>query len=140
VQQRFAGGRELGGDGGGDAHAGGCAGGPGHRGDVVAAAAGVEARIVHIASDFIATCMPDMTGSLIGDKSVSVVFDNSKIKRFVPDFCATTRFARGIRQTIAWFDADPARQRIDAAADQQWDRLIGAYEQGLQNAKSALQG
>jgi nucleoside-diphosphate-sugar epimerase len=100
----------------------------------VAAAAGVEAKIVHIASDFIVACLPDMTGSLIGDKSVSAVFDNSKIKRFVPGFCATTPFARGIRQTLAWFDADPARQQIDVEANQQWDRLIGAYEQGLQNA------
>jgi len=104
-----------------------------------AAAAGAEAKIVHIASDFIAACMPDMAGSLLGDKTVSVVFDNSKIKRFVPGFCATTPFARGIRQTIAWFDADPARQRIDATADQQWDRLIGAYEQGLQNAIKSFQ-
>ncbi len=104
----------------------------------VADAAGVEARIVHIASDFIAACLPDMTGTLLGDKAVSVVFDNSKIKRFVPGFCATTPFARGIRQTLAWFDADPARQQIDAAADQQWDRLIQAYEQGLRNAQEVF--
>jgi nucleoside-diphosphate-sugar epimerase len=105
----------------------------------VAAAAGVEARIVHIASDFIAACMPGMAGSLLGDKTVSVVFDNSKIKRFVPGFCATTSFARGIRQTMAWFDADPARQQIDAAADQRWDRLIGSYQQGLQSAIRVFQ-
>ena len=104
----------------------------------VADAAGVEARIVHIASDFIAACLPEMTGTLLGDKAVSVVFDNSKIKRFVPSFCATTPFARGIRQTLAWFDADPARQQVDAAADQQWDRLIDAYEQGLRNAQGAF--
>jgi nucleoside-diphosphate-sugar epimerase len=105
----------------------------------VAAAAGVEPRIVHIASDFIAACLPDMHGSLLGDKSVSVVFDNSKIKRFVPGFCATTPFARGIRQTLAWFDADPARQQIDVAADLLWDRLISAYEQGLQSALKAFE-
>jgi len=99
-----------------------------------AAAAGVEAQLVHIASDFIAACLPDMAGSLLGDKTVSVVFDNSKIKRFVPGYCATTPFARGIERTIAWFDADPHRQQIDAEADHQWDRLIAAYEQGLQQA------
>lgn len=103
-----------------------------------AAAAGAELKIVHIASDFIAACMPDMRGSLIGDKTVSVVFDNSKIKRFVPDFCATTTFARGIRQTLAWFDADPARQQVDAAANQQWDLLLDAYQRGLQGAVSAF--
>jgi nucleoside-diphosphate-sugar epimerase len=95
--------------------------------EAVAAAAGVEANIVHIASDFITACFPDMTGTLLGDKAVSVVFDNSKIKRFVPGFCATTPFARGIRQTLAWFDADPARQQIDLEMDERLDRLITAY-------------
>jgi nucleoside-diphosphate-sugar epimerase len=99
-----------------------------------ASAAGVKATIIHIASDFITACLPHMTGSLIGDKSVSVVFDNRKIKRFVPGFCATLPFAQGIRQTLAWFDADAARQQIDVEVDQQLDRLITAYTQGLQNA------
>jgi nucleoside-diphosphate-sugar epimerase len=99
-----------------------------------AAAAGVEARIVHVASDFITACMPDMTGSLIGDKSNSAVFDTSKIKRFVPEFRAVTPYAEGIRRTIAWFDADPARQRVDAEMDADWDRLIAAYERGLADA------
>jgi nucleoside-diphosphate-sugar epimerase len=107
--------------------------------EAVAAAAGMEARVVHIASDFIAACLPELTGTLLGDKAVSVVFDNRKIKRFVPDFCATTPFARGIRQTLAWFEADPARQQVDAAADRRWDLLIGAYEQGLLNAQAAFQ-
>lgn len=103
-----------------------------------AAAAGLEANIIHIASDFIAACMPDKRGSLTGDKVTSVVFDNSKIKRFVPDFCATMPFNRGIERTLAWFEADPARQEIDTEFDQQLDRLISAYEQGLENAVRAF--
>jgi nucleoside-diphosphate-sugar epimerase len=101
---------------------------------VVAEAAGVESRLVHIASDYIATCLPEKLGSLIGDKSVSVVFDNSKIKRFVPDYCATTTFAQGIRQTLAWFAADPARKQIDCEANATWDKLIDVYEKGLAGA------
>ena len=104
----------------------------------VAAAVGADAKIVHIASDFIAVCMPEMEGTLLGDKSVSAVFDTTKIKRFVPDFRATTTFGEGIRRTVAWFDADPARQEVDAAMDAQWDRLIAAYEEGLANAVSAF--
>ena len=99
-----------------------------------AAAAGAEARIVHIASDFIAACLPDMSGSLIGDKAGSAVFDTTKIKRFVPEFRAVTPFAEGIKRTVAWFDADPARQRVDAEMDADWDRLIAAYERGLAEA------
>ena len=71
---------------------------------------------------------------------MSVVFDNSKIKRFVPDYCATVPFAQGIRQTLAWFDADPARRQIDAEANARWDKLIAAYEQGAAAAVRLFQG
>jgi nucleoside-diphosphate-sugar epimerase len=101
---------------------------------IVAAALGVEARIVHIPSDFIIACMPEQEGSLIGDKSVSVVFDNSKIRRFVPGYCATTRFDQGIRRTIAWFQADAGRQQIDSKENAAWDKVIDAYEKGLSAA------
>jgi len=97
---------------------------------IVAEAAGVKAEIIHIPSDFIGACFPEKLGGLKGDKAVSVVFDNTKIKRFVPGFCATVPFAEGIRRTLAWFDADPARRLIDNAANERWDKLIGAYQQG----------
>jgi nucleoside-diphosphate-sugar epimerase len=101
-----------------------------------AEAAGVPApRLVHIASDFITTCIPEDTGTLLGDKSHSAVFDNTKIKRFVPDFVCTTRFREGIARTIAWFDADPARRQIDEEANAAWDRLIAAYERGFEAAR-----
>jgi nucleoside-diphosphate-sugar epimerase len=95
-------------------------------------AAGVASpKFVHIASDFICTCMPAMKGSLLGDKSNTAIFDNSKIKRFVPGYVATTRYRDGISRTIAWFDSDPARREIDHEAASSWDRLICAYERGL---------
>jgi nucleoside-diphosphate-sugar epimerase len=105
---------------------------------ITAAAAGVEARIVHIPSDFIGACQPDEIGSLTGDKAVSVVFDNSKIKRFVPAFGAKVPFAEGIARTIAWFDADPRRQCIDEEASAGWDKIIEAYESGLNQAVRTL--
>jgi nucleoside-diphosphate-sugar epimerase len=106
---------------------------------ITAQAAGVEAHIVesqlvHIASDFLGACDPENIGSLTGDKASSVVFDNTKIKRFVPGFCAKVPFAEGIRRTIAWFDADPRRKQIDEEANAAWDKLIEAYESGLAEA------
>ena len=98
---------------------------------IVGRAAGAEPKIVHIPSDFIAACVPEKEGSLIGDKSVSVVFDNSKIKRFVPGFCATTSFAEGIRKSLAWFDADPSRKKIDPEMNARLDKLIAGYEKGM---------
>jgi nucleoside-diphosphate-sugar epimerase len=97
---------------------------------IVAEAAGVEPKLVHIASDLVAECLPDEVGSLIGDKAVSVVFDNSKIKRFMPGYCATTPFAEGIRRTLAWFDAAPQRRQVDQDASAKWDKLIDAYDRG----------
>jgi nucleoside-diphosphate-sugar epimerase len=104
--------------------------------EAVAEAAGApKPKLVHIASDFITACLPEFSGGLHGDKAHSAVFDNSKIKRFVPDFVATTRFRDGIARSVKWFDADPARQEIDAEANAAWDKLIAAYERGLEMAK-----
>jgi len=92
-------------------------------------------KLVHIASDFITTCLPEMTGGLHGDKASSVVMDNTKIKRFVPDFVATTKLRDGVAKSIAWYDAEPARQIIDHEANANWDKLIAAYERGLDAAR-----
>jgi nucleoside-diphosphate-sugar epimerase len=106
---------------------------------VTAEAAGAEPQLVHMASDFIGACVPEARGGLAGDKAVSVVFDNTKIKRFVPGYCAMVPFSQGIRQTMAWFDADPARREIDEEANARWDRLIEAYERGTAEAVRQFQ-
>jgi len=104
-----------------------------------AQAAGVAApNFVHIPSDFIIACVPALEGTLLGDKAVSAVFNNAKIKRYVPGFAPKTRFADGIRETIAWFDADPARRLVDPATNQRWDRLAAAYGTALAQAKTAF--
>ncbi len=93
-------------------------------------ALGVEPNLVHIPSDFIARVAPLTTGSLLGDKTWSVVFDNAKVKRFVPGFQATIPFRDGIRRTLAWFDGDERRRRIDATLDAELDRIVEAYQGG----------
>jgi nucleoside-diphosphate-sugar epimerase len=93
----------------------------------IAEALDVEANIVHIPSDFIAQMAPQFAGSLLGDKSWSVVFDNRKIKAFVPGFQAVIPFREGIRRTVAWFDADKKRRHVDAAVNQQMDDILKAY-------------
>jgi nucleoside-diphosphate-sugar epimerase len=90
-------------------------------------AIGVEPSIVHIASDWIAARHPAFAGTLLGDKAHSAVFDNAKIKRFVPDFACTVPWADGVRRSLAWFMADPSRRTIDEAHDRVLDGLIEAY-------------
>jgi nucleoside-diphosphate-sugar epimerase len=93
----------------------------------IADALGVEPNVVHIASDFIAKVAPHHHGGLLGDKAWSVVFDNTKIKTFVPGFQATIPFRKGIRRTLAWFDADVSRKRVDENVNADMDRIIAAY-------------
>jgi nucleoside-diphosphate-sugar epimerase len=93
----------------------------------VAEAAGCKANIVHVPSDFIVQCEPSLEGSLIGDKSWSVIFDNTKIKKFVPDFKATIPFSQGIRRSLAWFEADPTRQVIRKETNGMMDKILRMY-------------
>jgi len=96
--------------------------------ELVAKAAGAQARIVHVPSDLIAAYDAEWGAGLLGDKAVSMVFDNSKIKRIVPDFVAMIPFSRGVEEIMAWYDADPARQVVDEELDRLIDRIISAYE------------
>jgi nucleoside-diphosphate-sugar epimerase len=93
---------------------------------VIARAAGAEPKLVHVPSELIASLYPDRGGSLLGDKAWSVVFDNAKIRRFVPEFQARTTFAEGMARSIAWFDADPARRTVNEEAARRIDRVIAA--------------
>ncbi len=93
----------------------------------VASAAGHEARLVHIPSEFIAACDESFRGGLLGDKAHSVIFDNSKIKKIVPDFKATIPFHLGIRRTLAWFDSDPARQIVRKETNDMMDRILALF-------------
>jgi nucleoside-diphosphate-sugar epimerase len=93
----------------------------------VGRALGVTPAIVHVPSDLIARVAPESAGSLLGDKSHSVVFDNSRIKRLIPEFGCRVPFAEGIRRTIAWFEADPRRRSIDETADRAWDAILDRY-------------
>lgn len=96
--------------------------------ETVADATGVEANIIHIPSDFIINVERSLTGSLLGDKCYSVIFDNTKIKTFVPGYKAVIPFSEGIKKTLAWFEADPRRMIIKKDSNEKIDRIIKAYE------------
>ncbi|MGD0874449.1 MAG: NAD-dependent epimerase/dehydratase family protein [Acidimicrobiales bacterium] len=101
---------------------------------LVGRAAGVEPNILHVPSDGIIASDAEEEGNLWGDKAYSTVFDNAKLRNLVPDFKATVPFSAGIQETVAWFDADPGRQEIDAAANERWDRLARVYGEALLRA------
>ena len=79
-----------------------------------ARAAGVpDPELVHVASETIAAHSPELGPNLLGDRSHSVIFDNTKIKSLVPDYAATIPFADGAREIVEWYDAHPDLQVVD---------------------------
>lgn len=89
-------------------------------------ALGVQPDIVHIPSEVIARVDPGTGAGLLGDKMWCALFDNSKIKRFVPDYVATIPFHEGIQRTLAWFQADDRRMRVSAEDHAQLERILAA--------------
>ena len=91
-----------------------------------------QPKLYHVASDFLAAVCPeeyDLTGNLIGDKAVTVIFDCTKLKRAVPSFQATTRFDEGVRRCVAYLLAHPELQVEDPEFDAWCDRVIEVQEQ-----------
>ncbi len=93
----------------------------------VARAAGCAPRLVHVPSDIIARHHPQWGAGLLGDKAHSVIFDNTKIKRFVPGFAATIPFARGAEQIVDFYDRNPKFEPVDARVDSLMDQLVERY-------------
>ena len=96
----------------------------------IARRAGCQPEIVYVSARFIQAIHPAWGPGLLGDKAHSVVFDNSKIKRLVPEFEAKVSFSEGIRRSLAWHDADPRRQVIDEEVSSTMDRIIAAWRRG----------
>lgn len=98
----------------------------------IADALGVELKPYHVASEFLAAVGKsrgyDFTGSLIGDKAVSVVFDNAKLKRAVPDMRTQVRFDQGVRIALDYVLSHPECQVPDPEFDEWCDRVIAALE------------
>ena len=97
----------------------------------VANVLGVTFKPYYASSDFLAAVSPmeyDFTGNLLGDKSVTVVFDCTKLKRAVPGFCATTRFDEGVRRCVDYLMSHPELQVEDPEFDAWCDIVIATLE------------
>jgi nucleoside-diphosphate-sugar epimerase len=95
--------------------------------EILAAAAGAEARIVHVPSDAILAADEAWGRSLLGDKAHSMIFDNAKVRSVVPDYAATIPFSQGAREIVGWYDEDPSRRQVDPHMDSLLDRLVEAH-------------
>ena len=95
----------------------------------IARAAGVaQPEVLRVPVWFACRECPQLLASLPGDKSEHAVFDNAKIKRWVPEFACRKRFREGIAEAIAWFRADPARQAPDPYAEEIYEKVCAAWK------------
>ncbi|MBR3514846.1 MAG: NAD-dependent epimerase/dehydratase family protein [Lachnospiraceae bacterium] len=98
----------------------------------IADALGVELEAYHVASDFLSKVGEsygyDFTGSLLGDKSVSVAFDNSKLKRLVPQMTTNVPFHKGVRMAIDYVLSHPDKYEEDPEFDNFCDKVIAGME------------
>ncbi len=96
--------------------------------EIIGAALGCKPKLVHIPSETLARAYPDCLGGLLGDKSHTVIFDNSKLKQLVPGYTAGVRFDQGVRRTLAFLEQHPQYQKTDPEFDVWTDKIIDAYE------------
>jgi len=96
--------------------------------EILGQALGVKPQLVHVSSELIAAYDAQVGAGLLGDKSHSMIFDNSKIKQLVPDFNCSIPFSWGAHEIVAWHRAEPERQKVDEQLNLLIDQIITAYE------------
>ena len=99
----------------------------------IADALGVELKTYHVSSEFLDAASRKLgygyEGGLIGDKAVSVVFDNSKLKRAVPDMRTTVRLDQGVQIALDYIKDHPECQKEDPEFDAWCDKVIEVLEE-----------
>lgn len=99
----------------------------------IAKALHVPLKLYHVTSDFLSAVgkQYDFEGSLTGDKSTTVIFDNSKLKSVVPTFLAKVPFRKGVRLTLEYLEKHPECKVLDAEFDLFCNQVISAEEKAI---------
>ncbi|GHV37371.1 hypothetical protein AGMMS49546_04930 [Spirochaetia bacterium] len=92
---------------------------------------GYQAKVIHIASDFIVKVIPTLHDDLLGDKALTFLFDNTKIRQFVPGFAAKIPYAQGVKASIDYLEAHKELQTVDTEYVANIDKVLAAYGPAL---------
>ena len=95
--------------------------------EIASAVGAALPQFVHVPTDFICEIAPRLLGSLKADKAHAGVFDNSKIKRFVPGFECLKPFSQGVRESVAWLRAHPEAKNLKPELDAEIDAVLAAW-------------
>jgi len=97
--------------------------------ELLALALGAEARLVHVPSEFLPLAAPDWnwTDGILSDLRYSVLFDNSKIRRYVPSFVPAVAFRDAVTDFALWRQGHPVETAPNPTTDGIIDRLVTGY-------------
>ena len=87
----------------------------------------VEPHLIHVPSNVIAKYDQEIGDSLLGDKSHSMIFDNTKIKQFVPDFNPQISFQQGAKEIVKWYEENPMPQKFDEHINTIMEKIISDF-------------
>jgi len=90
-------------------------------------------KIIHIPSDLIARYDPTIGAGLLGDKSHSMIFDNTKIRKLVPEFNPKIEFQQGAKEIVKWYLQNTIQKEPDKRINQFMDRIIQDYSHFIEN-------
>jgi nucleoside-diphosphate-sugar epimerase len=86
---------------------------------------GVEAKIVHVPTDTLIRYKADWDGPLLGDKTWTALFDNSKVKRVAGDVTCVTDIDGILEQSIRYFRKRQAEKGpVTSDLEPLYDRIV----------------
>lgn len=104
--------------------------------EILARELGVNVQIVHIPSDIIVLYNQELGDGLLGDKAHSMIFDNSKIRRFVPEFQPKVKFQEGAKEVIKWYLENTSQLEVDKNINDFMDKIISDFLAFKKNCNS----
>ncbi|MGI6094836.1 MAG: SDR family oxidoreductase [Lachnospiraceae bacterium] len=106
--------------------------------EIIADIFGVKLNAVHVSTEFIADTREELRGGYFGDRSNNVVFDNSRIKSYVPDFVAKIPFAEGYKEVVAYYLAHPELQEEDPDYSAWCDAVAEEHQAAIERVNKRL--
>lgn len=105
--------------------------------ETVANCLGVAYNPCYVPSALLSACKKyDFCGSLVGDKSNSVIFDNSKLHALVPTYTQSLRFDQAAPDSVRYFLTHPDQQVEDPEFDAFCDQVVAIMEEAEQKVQA----
>jgi nucleoside-diphosphate-sugar epimerase len=87
----------------------------------------IDPNFIFIPSQAIIDIDGDIGASILGDKAKNLIFDNSKIKKFVPTYNPKITFEEGIVRSLKWHEENPELIYYNSEIQLKVDNIISCF-------------